>query len=201
MEIGCVLSATPSSLPGMQPFRRRRTLRRTSSGSSRTNWLRDSPRGEPAGVLENSAVSEQLGSVGGPGLNHGLPILTVPRVGQQAFKSLIFTSYHCRCAITGNRVEPALQAAHIRPVAHDGQHRVDNDLLLRSDVHILFDRGYLGIDEKHRLHVSPRLRSDFGNGEEFYSKRGSVIALPDRKIDRPHRDAVAWHMEGQFMSA
>lgn len=53
-----------------------------------------------------------------PGPTHGLPRLTVPRVGQDAFKSLVLTSYHRRCAITGNKVEPVLQAgAH---TAHRG---------------------------------------------------------------------------------
>lgn len=134
-----------------------------------------------------------------PGATRGLPALVVPRVGQQAFKSLVLTSYHRRCAVTGNKVEPVLQAAHIRPVADEGEHRVDNGLLLRSDVHILFDRGYLGIDDRFRLHVSHRLRDDFGNGDEFYSRVGSTIDIPDRRADRPNREAITWHMDSRFM--
>ncbi len=134
------------------------------------------------------------------GDTRGLPSLKVPRLGQQAFKSLVLTVYQRRCAITGNKVEPVLQAAHIRPIAEDGQHRVDNGLLLRSDVHILFDRGYLGVDDRHRLQVSPRLRSDFGNGEEFYSRAGQVIAIPERRADRPSRDSVLWHMDTKFLA-
>jgi HNH endonuclease len=38
-------------------------------------------------------------------------------------------------------------------------------LLLRSDVHTLFDHGYLGVDPRYWLHVSPRLREEFGNGD------------------------------------
>lgn len=203
MEIGCVLlrdiffASEGATLPAPEDFAKnivRFKSYQLASGSSLEGGLQ--------ALLETSAARADLGLPWAvPGSTRGLPVLTVPRVGQQAFKSLVLTSYHRRCAITGNRVEPVLQAAHIRPVAEEGQHRVDNGLLLRSDVHILFDRGYLGIDERHRLHVSPLLRSDFGNGEEFYSKRGSVIALPDRKIDRPHREAVAWHMESRFMSA
>lgn len=126
--------------------------------------------------------------------------LFVPRVGQQAFKSLVVASYHRRCAITGSKVSPVLQAAHIRPVAAEGEHRVDNGLLLRSDVHILYDNGYLGVDDRHRLHVSPRLKSDFGNGDEFYSRAGSTIDLPDRPVDRPSPDAVNWHMDVRFLA-
>jgi putative restriction endonuclease len=145
-------------------------------------------------------ISDDLGSPSVvPGATRGLPSLAVPRVGQQAFKSLVLTSYHRRCAVTGNKVEPVLQAAHIRPVASEGQHRVDNGLLLRSDVHILFDRGYLGIDDRYRLQVSHRLRDDYGNGDEFYSRAGSFIDLPDRRADRPSRDAIAWHMDSRFL--
>ena len=68
-----------------------------------------------------------------------------------------------------------LQAAHIRPVTEGGEHCLDNGLLLRSDVHTMFDRGYLAIDDNYRLLVSPRLRGEFGNGERFYAKAGEVM--------------------------
>ncbi|MCW5951402.1 MAG: HNH endonuclease [Propionibacteriaceae bacterium] len=133
------------------------------------------------------------------GPTRGSPTLTVPRLGQQAFKSMVLTAYHRRCAITGDKITPVLQAAHIRPVSEQGEHRVDNGLLLRSDVHILFDRGYLGVDDKYRLQVSSRLRSDFGNGQEFYDRASSMIALPDRRSERPNKDAVSWHMDTKFL--
>lgn len=133
-----------------------------------------------------------------PGPTRGIPRLVTPRLGQGAFKGMLLSAYHRRCAITGGHISPTLQAARIRPVARDGQHRLDNGLVLRSDVHTLFDSGYLGIDEHHKLHVSPRLWTDFGNGKEFYSKAGEAIALPERKADRPARDAVQWHMDEVF---
>ena len=54
-------------------------------------------------------------------------------------------AYGRRCAVTGDKIVPVLQAAHIRPVTQDGENRIDIGLLLRSDVHTLFDRGYIGI--------------------------------------------------------
>ncbi len=134
------------------------------------------------------------------GSTRGLPALTLPRLGQQAFKGLVLTSYFRRCAITGTRIEPTLEAAHIRPVALEGHHRVDNGLLLRSDVHTLFDRGYLGLDDGYRLQVSRRLRADWGNGQEFYDRAGSVIAVPAAPRDRPAKEAVVWHMDSIFLS-
>ena len=86
-----------------------------------------------------------------------------------------------------------MQAAHIRPVARGGSAGSNNGLLLRSDVHTLFDRGYLGVDPRHRLLVSPRLRADFSNGDQFDAKEGQVIDLPERRADRPGREYLEWH--------
>lgn len=133
-----------------------------------------------------------------PGPTRGIPRLVTPRLGQGAFKGMLLTAYNRQCAITGGHISPTLQAAHIRPVAQEGQHRLDNGLLLRSDVHILFDNGYLGVDEHHKLHVSRRLWTDFGNGKEFYSKAGQEISVPERTIDRPSRESVQWHMDEVF---
>ncbi|SEU44350.1 HNH endonuclease [Nonomuraea wenchangensis] len=108
-------------------------------------------------------------------------------------------AYERRCAISGDRIRPVLQAAHIRPVAAGGEHRLDNGLLLRSDLHTLFDRGYLAIDPKHRLLVSPRLREEFGNGEEFYRRAGQEINVPTRPRDRPHPELLEWHLDEVFL--
>jgi predicted restriction endonuclease len=76
-------------------------------------------------------------------------------------------------------------------VAEGGEHRLDNGLLSRSDVHTLFDRGYLAVDSRHRLLVSPRLREDFGNGDQFYARAGEVIELPERRPTG--RTAASWN--------
>jgi putative restriction endonuclease len=131
----------------------------------------------------------------------GDPRLTPYRLGQQAFQAVVLDAYDRRCAISGTRIRPVLQAAHIRPVAAGGEHRIDNGLLLRSDVHTMFDRGYLGVDPRYRLQVSPRLRDDFGNGEQFYARAGEVIALPDRRGDRPQQEFLEWHMDEVFRAS
>lgn len=153
-------------------------------------------------LLQHSPLPGYAGStdvVDGP--MFGLPQLVRPRAGQRAFQALVQTAYHRRCAITGARITPTLQAAHIRPVSDAGENRVDNGLLLRSDVHTLFDRGYLGVDQRYRLHVSPVLREDFGNGAELYDRAGTVIDLPDVRANRPSKDAVTWHMDTVFKAS
>jgi putative restriction endonuclease len=136
-----------------------------------------------------------------PGPVFGDPRLAPYRLGQDSFRAVVLNAYHRRCAITGTHIPLVLQAAHIRPVDHGGEHRLDNGVLLRSDVHTLFDRGYLGLDPAHRLLVSPRLRADFSNGEQFYSQAGQVIDLPARRADRPGKDFLAWHLDTIFKAS
>jgi putative restriction endonuclease len=131
----------------------------------------------------------------------GDPRLVPYRLAQQAFKAVVLSTYHGHCAITGTKIRPVLQAAHIKPVADGGENRIDNGLLLRSDVHTLYDRGYLAVDPSHRLLVSPRLHDDFGNGEQYYAKAGQLIELPGRKLDRPHRDFLEWHVDTIFKAS
>lgn len=83
-----------------------------------------------------------------------------------------------RCAISNERALPVLQAAHIRTVSVGGQHRIDNGLLLRSDIHTLFDRGYISVTPQHRILVSKKLKEEFDNGEPYYPLAGQEIWLP-----------------------
>ncbi|MEH1014556.1 HNH endonuclease [Micromonospora sp. CPCC 206060] len=136
-----------------------------------------------------------------PGPAFGDPRLAPYRLGQQSFKAVVLSAYGRRCAITGDRIQPVLQAAHIRPLPAGGEHRLDNGLLLRSDVHTLYDHGYLAVDPKHRLLVSPRLRAEFGNGEQFYSRAGTEISVPAARHDRPNREFLEWHLDEVFKAA
>ena len=132
---------------------------------------------------------------------YGDPRLAPRRLGQQSFQAVVLNAYGRRCAITGNRIRPVLQAAHIKPLPEGWEHRLDNGLLLRSDVHTLYDRGYLGVDPRYRLMVSPLLREEFGNGDWFYQHAGQPIALPDRPVDRPQREFLEWHIEEVYQAS
>lgn len=136
-----------------------------------------------------------------PGAVYGDQRLAPGRLGQQSFQAVVLGAYGQRCAVTGEKIRPVLQAAHIRPLSYGGEHRLDNGLLLRSDVHTLFDRGYLGVDPKHRLLVSPRLRADFDNGEHLYQRAGQPIRVPPRRIDRPNREFLEWHLDEVFLAS
>lgn len=125
------------------------------------------------------------------------------RLGQGGFRARVSTAYDWRCAITGSVLTPALQAAHIKPYASGGSHEVTNGILLRSDVHTLFDQGYLSITPDHRLRVSPRLRTDSGNGAAYYAQeaRGEPIRTPQTDAELPNPEHLAWHLATIFRAA
>ena len=120
------------------------------------------------------------------------------RLGQGSFRTLVTETYQKRCAVTRERILPVLQAAHIRPVTQQGAHRVDNGLLLRSDVHTLFDRGYLTVTTDHKLQVSRHLRDDFDNGQYYYDMQDAEIWTPTRPEDRPNPEFLEWHGDMVF---
>jgi putative restriction endonuclease len=62
--------------------------------------------------------------------------------------------------------------------------RLDNGLLLRLGAHTMLDHGYLDVDPRYRLVVSPQLREQFGKGEPFYALGGSDRP-PAHAADRP----------------
>lgn len=123
------------------------------------------------------------------------------RLGQGGFRSLVTEVYQRRCAMTGERTLPVLQASHIKLYALSGPHRVDNGLLLRADLHILFDRGYVTVTQDHHIEVSRRIKEEFENGRDHYAMHGQKLrVLPDSQEDRPAEDYVAWHNDHVFVA-
>jgi putative restriction endonuclease len=100
--------------------------------------------------------------------------------------------------VSGEKTLPALDAAHIRPFADGGSHRVSNGILLRRDIHSLFDLGYVTISPELEFEVSRKIREDYENGRYYYSLHGTQIRAPDDPNRRPNRAALAWHNEHRF---
>ena len=134
-----------------------------------------------------------------PDGRYGNPQLIHPRRGQGEFRLLVTDIYGRRCAVTKERTLPALEAAHIRPFSDGGEHKPQNGLLLRRDVHRLFDTGYVTITPDLNFEVSPRIREEFENGRDYYSLHGRRIATPRRSDLRPDPTALAWHNEHCFL--
>jgi putative restriction endonuclease len=125
-------------------------------------------------------------------------VVTLPRLGQGSFRVLVTDAYERRCSITGERVLPVLEAAHIKPYAEGGEHRVDNGLLLRSDLHKLFDEGYVTITTDRRVEVSRRIKEDWQNGREYYALHGQWLRGPVPGFPAPARHALEWHNTSRF---
>lgn len=125
--------------------------------------------------------------------------LTSHRLGQGAFRVVVTEAYQRRCAITGEKTLPVLQAAHIKPYTKDGPHDVKNGLLLRSDLHTLFDDGYITLTNDLYIEVSRRLNQDYGNGKDYYKYHGQNLQiLPSSAIELPSREFITWHNENCY---
>jgi putative restriction endonuclease len=129
---------------------------------------------------------------------YGEPVLVSPRLGQGIFRLAVTGAYGRACAVTGEHSLPALDAAHIQPFGEGGVHEVSNGLLLRSDIHKLFDKGYVGVTPDHRFVVSKRLKDEFANGRSYYPLHGEEIRLPKRAEEQPSSKWLEWHMDERF---
>jgi len=129
-------------------------------------------------------------------------INTKHRMGQGAFRVVVTDAYRRSCAFSGERTLPILEAAHIRPYSAEGEHSTENGILLRSDLHILFDKGYMTVDNDYRIEVSKRLNSDYGNGKMYYSMHGQELkVIPNCIEHRPSISNLQWHNENIFLSS
>lgn len=119
-------------------------------------------------------------------------IETAVREGQDQFRLELLRAYGEKCAITEYDAVETLQAAHIYPYRGPATNRVSNGLLLRSDIHILFDRGAIAIDESwYRVLVKPHLQvTTYG-----LDLNGRRLLLPKRRADRPSTAALRAHRE------
>jgi putative restriction endonuclease len=198
-QIGCITLANPVFLP------------RESWAPQPTDWpsrnLRpmqyDLSQGEGRRIWEACLAFTAAAAVPGavreaPG-RWGDPVLARPRLGQAAFRLAVTEAYGRACAATGEHSLPALEAAHIVPFAENGPHEVCNGLLLRSDVHRLFDRGYVSVGSDHRLLISDKLRDHFKNGRSYFPMRDQAIHVPQLVADRPDPELLRWHREHRFL--
>lgn len=133
------------------------------------------------------------------GPRYGEGYVVHPRLGQGSFRIVVTEAYGRKCAMTGEKALPVLQASHIKPYAKSGPHIIQNGLLLRADLHILFDQGYLTVADDYRIEASRRMKDDFDNGKEYYKLHGhKLITIPKNINDLPSQEYLAWHQENIF---
>lgn len=175
-----------------------------------TDWKRNIVRGRSYDLthgigqrLWNQVTDRLEARTVGPGGQLELPggyelTETRRRIGQGTFRVLVTDAYGRACAITRERALPALEAAHIKPFSETESHDLRNGLLLRSDVHRLFDAGYITVTPEHRVEASLRMREDFNDGENYLRLHGSRLIVPTREDLRPDPESLRWHNENRF---
>jgi putative restriction endonuclease len=126
-------------------------------------------------------------------------VLTKVRIGQGAFRVGVIEAYHRRCSLTGEKTLPVLEAAHIQPYSYSGINSVSNGILMRSDIHKLFDSGYVTVTPEYTIEISRKIKEEFENGREYYQHHGkSLLYLPDNEFERPSPLKLEWHNNNIF---
>lgn len=91
-----------------------------------------------------------------------------------------------------------MEAAHIRPYDAEGPHRTQNGLLLRADLHKLFDRGLITVTPECRVEVSPRIKEEYENGREYYRFHGQGLFKVPAGSNAPDPEFLRWHNENRY---
>lgn len=115
----------------------------------------------------------------------------VQRQGQPLFRDTVLKAYGYRCAITNCDAVPALEAAHIIGYNGPDTNHVSNGLLLRADIHTLFDMGLITIDTATMsVHVAPSLA-----GTVYSELAEKPLRVPIKEALRPSKVALDQHRE------
>jgi putative restriction endonuclease len=174
------------------------------------DWKRNTVRGEYYNLAEGEGarVWAELMAAAPPSVavsalqtvpgGYGQPVMYLPRLGQGAFRLMVMDAYGRRCAITGEKTLPALDAAHIRPFSELQSHEVQNGILMRSDIHRLFDQGYVTVTPDLRFRVSPQIRDQFHNGVIYYDLHDRAVQVPDAAEQRADNSALEWHSSAVY---
>jgi len=108
------------------------------------------------------------------------------RLGQSEFRKKLMEAYDARCAITECDAAEALEAAHIDDYSGRHSNHPSNGLLLRADIHSLFDLGLIGIDpETGCVCLSSQLM-----GAAYEPLRGRRVVVPTDPRLRPKNQAL-----------
>lgn len=127
--------------------------------------------------------------------------LTNRAVRDRNFRKNVLRAYGERCAITGLRLingggRAEVEAAHIRPIEHDGPDIVSNGLALSGTAHWMFDRGLVGLAGDLTILVS-RQSNDIEAVTSMINSSGKIL-VPDRLANQPRTEFVTWHRENCF---
>ena len=169
----------------------------TDEADGRMLWDAVNERVEDRGWVDSANADVNRSLV--PGGRFGTPTLIAPRLGQGAFRLAVTDAYERRCAVSGEKTLPILDAAHVKAHAAGGDNATSNGLLLRTDIHRLFDLGYVTVAPDNRFEVSRRLKDDFDNGKHYYDLQGVRVRQPGEGFAPVSSTALEWHREERYL--
>ena len=112
------------------------------------------------------------------------------RRGQAKFRKALLNAYERQCAVTGCTIEDVLEAAHIIPYKGGHTNRCNNGLLLRADIHSLFDLGLLWVNREMKVQVADALQRT-----EYGKLQGKVLRPPTDTASSPHPKHLERHAQ------
>ncbi|GAB0153546.1 HNH endonuclease [Marinobacterium sp. BA1] len=150
------------------------------------------PRAEIERITQQLEINEETGSYNPDNVSDSRKKIIasiVQRRGQAKFRAQLIEAYRGYCAITGCDTIPALEAAHITPYKGDDSNATANGLLLRADIHTLWDLGMIAVDpDTGTVVIAEELRGSYSQIE------GATLAEPVDGSDRPSKAALSAHI-------
>lgn len=118
------------------------------------------------------------------------------RYGPRSFRIAVLDVWDRRCAVTGEGVVAALDAARFRPEM-PGSLSLSNAILLRADLAYLLEAGYITITPQHTVLVSESISPE--TGRDYGRLSGTGIRLPANPAARPDPELLWWHHRERFL--
>jgi len=155
-------------------------LRKDASGKWKVISIDSRKRRDPEAVGRGDAIKHAPPLASDYDARVWIMRTVAERLGQPWFRTRLLSAYGAQCAISGCSAVDVLEAAHVLPYRGEHTNRVDNGLLLRSDLHTLFDCHLLWITSEYTVALAPVLQNT-----EYKAFEGKKIRLPKLKTDHP----------------
>jgi hypothetical protein len=149
-----------------------------------------------AKILRSAVFKQILASVREVGLIESLVVFP------QEDKGFLLLDGHLRLEslrILGVNEASCILSTDDESYTYNQRHEVSNGILMRSDLHRLFDEGYITIDPlDRRIQVSGRIREEFENGKDYYKLHGQSVRDPSKVVYRPLAENLEYHAYSIF---
>ncbi|MVO09624.1 hypothetical protein GOQ30_10675 [Flavobacterium sp. TP390] len=114
----------------------------------------------------------------------------IQRRGQKKFREAVRDMYGDKCVITGCEILEILEAAHINPYKGEKDNDPSNGLLMRADIHTLFDLDLIGIEpNEFKVYLKDTIIIS-----EYRELEGKKLNLKDKQYPSKEALNIRWKM-------